>query len=147
MPGPYRLDQGVYLRWSRSTSEASHLPQEPEHAQEARRTARTMRAPIPRSVTRRRKEITTANRKTKRYAHLTTIQPSAEVPEDRLHIARVNALLWAISHLERALWLETGGQLGDEIASPRRIAGRIVVRHEDVSAPAVNHIDSHDNGE
>jgi len=122
----------VYLRQPRPPTEAAHLHPEPEHAEAARRrAAEAMSAkapsPVARSVTRRRKHITKAKAILARYAHLTTLRPSAEVTDSTLALARITELLRAQSEIERALWLETSGKMGDELSTPRRIVMRVVV--------------------
>lgn len=81
--------------------------------------------PVARSVTRRRKHVTAAKKFLARYAHLTTLSPSEQVSEGKLATARVTELLKAQAAIERALWLETSGALGEEESTPRRIAARL----------------------
>lgn len=89
-----------------------------------------MKATVVKSVTRRRKHVVQAKKKLQRWAHLTTLvkrEDSGTTEEEferDLQNARVNALLWAQAEIERALWLETGGDIGDEVATPRRIVQR-----------------------
>lgn len=89
-----------------------------------------MKATVVKSVTRRRKHVVQAKKKLQRWAHLTTLvkrEDSGTTEEEferDLQNARVNALLWAQAEIERALWLETGGDLGDEVSTPRRIVQR-----------------------
>ena len=82
---------------------------------------------VPRSVTRRRKHVVKAKAILARYAHLTTLSPTADVSANTLDLARITELLRAQAEIERALWLETSGKMGDEESTPRRIVARVVV--------------------
>lgn len=86
-------------------------------------------APVPvgRSVTRRRKHVTKAKAILARYATLTTLSPNAEITPSVLALARITELLRAQAEIEKALWLETSGKMGDENSTPRRIVARVVV--------------------
>lgn len=90
--------------------------------------------PVARSVTRRRKHVTKAKAILARYAHLTTLSPTAEVTANTLALARITELLRAQAEIERALWLETSGKMGDQESTPRRIVRRVVVANGDEEA-------------
>ena len=82
---------------------------------------------VPRSVTRRRQHATKAKAILARYGHLTTLKPTPDVGPNALALARITELLRAQAEIERALWLETSGKMGDEESTPRRIVARVVV--------------------
>lgn len=84
-------------------------------------------SPIARSVTRRRLHATKARSLLGRYIHVTTLQPTPSFGEAELSNVRIERLLNAQAEIERALWLETSGRIGDEHSTPRRILARVVV--------------------
>lgn len=81
-------------------------------------------SPRPRTLTSRRNAAKAARKSLRRYSDLLSLNPSDSVSEDELQRARLNALLWAESTIQRALADETCDRLGDASATPRRIAGQ-----------------------
>lgn len=84
--------------------------------------------PVARSLTRRREAAAAARKSAGKYSDWTRVKPRDSEEEAAAHLRRVNELLWAQAHIERALWLETGGVYGDEVATPKRIAARDQLR-------------------
>lgn len=93
--------------------------------------------PVARSVTRRRKHITKAKSILARYAHLTTLRPTDTNPPGALTLARITELLRAQAEIEKALYLETGGRVGDIDSTPRRIMARITVTTGEEAADVI----------
>lgn len=88
-------------------------------------------SPVPRSVTRRRMHATNAKRFLGTYGTASTMKPTPQVTEATIAVYRVTQLLSAQAEIERALWLETSGKMGDENSTPRRIVARVVVASGD----------------
>lgn len=91
-----------------------------------------MTLPVPKSKTRRRDSITAARQSLAKWQNLmAAAQWSSSDKDPQAQVARVRALLWAQARIERALWLETRGLLGDQFSTP----GKIVQRAGGVQGP------------
>lgn len=83
-----------------------------------------MSNPIPRTLTSRRNAAKAARKSLRRYSGLLDIEPSERATAEQIHVARIDALLWAQAVIERALHDETYGRLGDASSTPGRIRRR-----------------------
>jgi len=90
-----------------------------------------------RPITRSRTKRTEAAQQVKRHmvaymaalANQSKAERAVDVPAVQAHRERaLKELLWARAQIEQALWLETGGRMGDQYATPSRTIQTLPIR-------------------